>query len=171
MTGVQTCALPIFKYIGPEDGLSNRRVYRVQKDQKGFIWFLTREGIDRYDGKKFKNYKLQDGFDEINPIYSQSWMYTDKAGNLYVMGQEGRIFKYDNTFDIFKIVYRIPNIITDENISPQINYSFINSDNTIWLFTNDLVYIWNINTKQSSIITNGINSRTNFITQIGRAHV
>ena len=49
-----------FKYIGPEDGLSNRRVYRVQIDQKGFIWFLTREGIDRYDGKKFKNYKLQD---------------------------------------------------------------------------------------------------------------
>ena len=159
-----------FKYIGPEDGLSNRRVYRVQKDQKGFIWFLTREGIDRYDGKKFKNYKLQDGFDEINPIYSQSWMYTDKAGNLYVMGQEGRIFKYDNTFDIFKIVYRIPNIITDENISPQINYSFINSDNTIWLFTNDLVYIWNINTKQSSIITNGINSRTNFITQGDDTH-
>ena len=86
------------------------------------------------------------------------------------MGQEGRIFKYDNTFDIFKIVYRIPNIITDENISPQINYSFINSDNTIWLFTNDLVYIWNINTKQSSIITNGINSRTNFITQVDDTH-
>lgn len=49
-----------YKYIGVEDGLSNRRVYYIQKDKKGYMWFLTHEGVDRYDGKEFKRYKLMD---------------------------------------------------------------------------------------------------------------
>ena len=147
-----------YKYIGPEEGLSNRRVYQVQKDQKGFMWFLTRQGIDRYDGKKFKYYKLQDGFDEINPIYSQNWLFTDQAGVLYAVGKEGRIFRYDNTYDTFKLMYRMPTIINENNKTALVNYSFLNSDNTIWLCTNNYIFIWDINGKQSSIITNELNS-------------
>lgn len=29
-----------YKYIGVEDGLSNRRVYAIQKGPKGYMWFL-----------------------------------------------------------------------------------------------------------------------------------
>ena len=162
-----SCSLEaqIYKYIGPEEGLSNRRVYQVQKDQKGFMWFLTRQGIDRYDGKNFKYYKLQDGFDEINPIYSQNWLYTDKAGVLYVISKEGRIFKYDYTNDTFKLMYRMPNI-ANNNIPSTVSYSFINDDNAIWLFTNSHVFIWDINGKQSNIITNNIHSTVTSICPI-----
>ena len=59
-----TCIAQTYKYIGVEDGLSNRRVYAIQKDRKGYIWFLTHDGIDRYNGKEFKHYKLQDGKEE-----------------------------------------------------------------------------------------------------------
>ena len=37
-----TCIAQTYKYIGVEDGLSNRRVYAIQKDRKGYIWFHTR---------------------------------------------------------------------------------------------------------------------------------
>ena len=47
-----------YKYIGMEDGLSNRQVYAIEKDRKGYMWFLTPEGIDRYNGKELKHYKL-----------------------------------------------------------------------------------------------------------------
>ena len=47
-----------YKYIGIEDGLSNRRIFNIQKDSKGYMWFLTNEGMDRYNGKEIKHYKL-----------------------------------------------------------------------------------------------------------------
>ena len=47
-----------YKYIGIEDGLSNRRIFNIQKDTQGYMWFLTNEGMDRYNGKDIKHYKL-----------------------------------------------------------------------------------------------------------------
>ena len=47
-----------YKHIGVEDGLSNRRIYNIQKDHQGYMWFLTNEGMDRYNGKDIKHYKL-----------------------------------------------------------------------------------------------------------------
>ncbi|MFS2535249.1 hypothetical protein AAH120_00005, partial [Bacteroides uniformis] len=48
-----------YKYIGVENGLSNRRIFDIQKDSIGYMWFLTNEGIDRYNGKDIKHYKLR----------------------------------------------------------------------------------------------------------------
>ena len=48
-----------YKYIGIEDGLSNRRIFNIQKDAQGYMWFLTNEGMDRYNGKDIKHYKLR----------------------------------------------------------------------------------------------------------------
>ena len=58
-----TCVAQTYRYLGVEDGLSNRRVYCIQKDKTGYMWFLTHEGIDRYNGKDFKRYKLMDRCD------------------------------------------------------------------------------------------------------------
>ena len=40
-----------YKYIGTENGLSNRRIFSIQKDAQGYMWFLTDEGMDRYNGQ------------------------------------------------------------------------------------------------------------------------
>lgn len=32
-----------YKYIGIEKGLSNRRIFNIQKDAQGYMWFLTNE--------------------------------------------------------------------------------------------------------------------------------
>ena len=37
-----------YKYIGIEDGLSNRRIFNIQKDAQGYMWFLTNEGVMSY---------------------------------------------------------------------------------------------------------------------------
>ena len=51
------CIAQTYKYLGVEDGLSNRRIYAIQKGPKGYMWFLTHNGIDRYDGKISKQYQ------------------------------------------------------------------------------------------------------------------
>ena len=77
-----------YKYIGVEDGLSNRRVYYIQKDKKGYMWFLTHEGVDRYDGKEFKRYKLMDDGEELNSLLNLNWLYLDHESTLWEIGKE-----------------------------------------------------------------------------------
>ena len=71
-----------YKYIGVENGLSNRRIFDIQKDSVGYMWFLTHEGIDRYNGKDFKRYKLMDGDVEVNSLLNLNWLYIDQEGVL-----------------------------------------------------------------------------------------
>ena len=55
-----------YKYIGVEDGLSNRRIYNIQKDRQGYMWFLTSEGMDRYNGHDIRHYKLIEANRELS---------------------------------------------------------------------------------------------------------
>jgi two-component system sensor histidine kinase ChiS len=45
-----------FEHISSEDGLSQNTVTAIIQDQKGFMWFATQEGLNRYDGYEFKIY-------------------------------------------------------------------------------------------------------------------
>jgi len=97
-----------YKYIGVEDGLSNRRVYYIQKDKKGYMWFLTHEGVDRYDGKEFKRYKLMDDGEELNSLLNLNWLYLDHESTLWEIGKKGKVFRYDPLRDQFTLVYKLP---------------------------------------------------------------
>lgn len=44
-------------YIGIENGLANNAVTAVYKDKRGLMWFGTYDGISRYDGYSFSNYR------------------------------------------------------------------------------------------------------------------
>src|SRR5579863_3809643 len=43
-----------FTRMSTADGLSQTRVSQIVQDDRGFIWFGTQYGIDRYDGYEFK---------------------------------------------------------------------------------------------------------------------
>ncbi len=49
------------QFISVKDGLASREVYCVVQDQHGFIWFGTKFGLNRYDGKNVKLFTTQDG--------------------------------------------------------------------------------------------------------------
>jgi len=46
-----------FESVGKEDGLSNLAVSSIVQDSRGFLWFGTQGGLNRYDGYRFKVYK------------------------------------------------------------------------------------------------------------------
>ena len=46
-----------FTTISTKDGLSQVSVTSVLQDSRGFMWFGTRDGLNRYDGYKFRVYK------------------------------------------------------------------------------------------------------------------
>src|ERR1700761_5711680 len=49
-----------FRHISNEQGLSNTTINCIFQDSRGFIWFGTRDGLNRYDGVKIVVYKTKD---------------------------------------------------------------------------------------------------------------
>jgi len=46
-----------FSQFGTNEGLSASFVQYIYQDQQGFMWFATREGINKYDGYHFTVFK------------------------------------------------------------------------------------------------------------------
>ena len=46
-----------FKHLSTEDGLSQSRVDNILQDDQGFMWFGTRNGLNRFDGYRFRVFR------------------------------------------------------------------------------------------------------------------
>jgi hypothetical protein len=53
---------PFMRHYTTKDGLPQQQVMGYFKDSRGFLWLGTKDGLSRFDGKKFEN------FDESNGI-------------------------------------------------------------------------------------------------------
>ena len=118
-----------FEHIGIEEGLSNENVTQIFQDSKGYIWFGTFDGLNKYDGYSFTKYRL-DPFDS-NSI-SQNFIYTiweDKYGAIWVSSFEG-LCKFDKSTEKFTRYKPSANAkFSDPNIS-SINEG---SDGMMWV--------------------------------------
>lgn len=164
-----TCIAQTYQYLGVEDGLSNRRVYYIQKDNAGYMWFLTHEGIDRYNGKEFKRYKLMDGDKELNSLLNLNWLYIDPEGTLWEIGKKGKIFRYDHIHDTFELVYRLP-IEDFRDLPAPISFSWIDRNNHIWLCNEETIFLYNTCTGQVTQVKNSLSEAINDIEQIDESH-
>lgn len=162
-------AAQTYKYIGVEDGLSNRRVYAIQRGPKGYMWFLTHDGIDRYNGKEFKQYKLMDGEEEANSMMNLNWLYVDPKGRLWEIGKKGRVFRYEPKHDRFQLIYRVPQNETKGMHTP-VSYGFVDNNCTVWLCNDKNIYLFNSDTEQRVTIKNAIDESITDIEQIDKTH-
>ena len=44
-----------------KDGLAQKTIQGIMQDHKGIMWFATWDGLYKFDGYTFKNYKAQPG--------------------------------------------------------------------------------------------------------------
>ncbi len=53
-TALATPAMPMqFSHVSLKDGLSQNNVQSILQDSKGYMWFATESGLNRYDGAVF----------------------------------------------------------------------------------------------------------------------
>ena len=50
-----------FHKITTSDGLSHNTVYAIEQDSKGFLWFGTREGLNRFDSEEIVSFYHREG--------------------------------------------------------------------------------------------------------------
>ena len=73
-----------FRHISIKDGLSQGMVHAITQDRYGFMWFGTKDGLNRYDGYSFKVYR-HDPADSTTVRNSFiNTIFEDRAGRLWV---------------------------------------------------------------------------------------
>jgi ligand-binding sensor domain-containing protein/signal transduction histidine kinase/DNA-binding response OmpR family regulator len=73
-----------FKHINIEQGLSNSTIEAIFQDSRGFMWFATRDGLNRFDGNGIAIYRNNPHDNtSISDNYISS-IFEDKDHNLWI---------------------------------------------------------------------------------------
>lgn len=127
-----------FKHYQVENGLSNNTVFCSIQDSRGFMWFGTKDGLNRFDGYSFKTYR----HDPANPrsigndlIFA---MYTDKHQTLWV-GTNNGVYRYNPIYESFEQI--------KETKGMRINDIGSDSQGNLWIISLFRIYSYNIDTK------------------------
>ena len=84
--------LPIRQYT-VADGLAQGTVWAMQKDARGFLWLATSDGLSRFDGYRFTNYKKSEGLNYFR-LYDVA---LDRQGRVWMATGEGVALLLDAT--------------------------------------------------------------------------
>ncbi len=93
-----------FNHLTVEDGLSQSAVTCIFQDQKGFMWFGTQDGLNRYDGYKFKIFK-NDPADTTS--LTENFIFSiceNPAGTFYIETQSGTWHIYNPRSESFLVL-------------------------------------------------------------------
>ena len=88
-----------FTHINGENGLSASNVKTILQDSYGFMWFGTKNGLNRYDGTSVLQLNCDDQIAGTGN-HNISALYEDKDRKLWV-GTDRGIYLYDPAMDIF----------------------------------------------------------------------
>ncbi len=124
-----------FEKISLERGLSQATVYCILQDRKGYMWFGTQDGLNRYDGYHFYIYRLEpDNPHSISSIVIRS-LYEDRQGNIWV-ATLGGLNRFDPASEQFTSYQHIPG---DSHSLSSSNVSVVTEDTggNIWVGTDD----------------------------------
>jgi len=77
-----------FVHLNNTNGLSNNQVECIFKDSRGFMWFGTNYGINRYDGYNFKVYTVRKNDPDGLIFNTTSRIQEDFEGNLWISSDQ-----------------------------------------------------------------------------------
>lgn len=118
-----------FHNLSVEDGLSNSTTFSIAQDQKGLMWFSTKEGIDRYDGSGYKHYNLYSA-DKLTRYGLRRNKFTVDAKQQIWVNNFSDVFVYQTKEDTFKFMYEVAdkNTIRDLYVDDKRNNLYIATD-------------------------------------------
>lgn len=80
----------LFENYNSDNGLSQNSCYAISQDKYGFMWFGTQDGLDRYDGREFKIYSVQNEIGKkLHSNIITSLFYDTTTDNLWVGSVQG----------------------------------------------------------------------------------
>ena len=84
-----------FKHLSVEAGLSHSTVNCILQDRKGFMWFGTDDGLNKYDGYSFTTYKHNPD-DPFSISHNRIWfLFEDSSETLWIGTYGGGLNRFD----------------------------------------------------------------------------
>lgn len=124
-----------FNRITTKEGISQGYVTCAFQDSRGFMWFGTQDGLNRYDGYNFKIYRHSPN---DSTSLSENWIwniYEDKQGYIWCGTFGGGACRFDREKEEFKTFRHNPDDST--SLSHNTVWSFYEtSDGVLWIGTN-----------------------------------
>jgi ligand-binding sensor domain-containing protein len=101
-----TLATPVvptqFTHISVQDGLSQITVPDIVEDNVGFMWFSTQNGINRFDGYNFVQYKKDKNIDGSGPIGDFVYkLAVDRHSSDIWLASSNGVSRYEHKSDRF----------------------------------------------------------------------
>jgi diguanylate cyclase (GGDEF)-like protein len=124
-----------FDRITPDQGLSQNTVMCIFQDSRGFMWFGTEDGLNRYDGAAFTVYR-NDPSDPTSLPADFVWdIAEDASGDLWIGTQGGGLARWERRTDRF---HAFRHNRDDRGISSDnVQAVFVDSGGAIWIGTRD----------------------------------
>lgn len=134
-----------FKHYQVENGLSNNTVLSSLQDEDGFMWFGTKDGLNRFDGYRFKTYRGNgDPIHSLGSNYIQS--LHEYKGIIWV-GTDKGLYKYDKKSDRFSIL--------NEAINDRIAAIENDKHGNIWFISGNVLYKYSTLKKETTTFNPG----------------
>ena len=91
----------VFSHVDVGSGMSNNHVTTIYKDSRGFMWFGTVSGLNRYDGYQFRVFR-HDNHDRYSiPDNYIEQIFEGPEGRMWVESRKGRYTIYDRALERF----------------------------------------------------------------------
>lgn len=124
--------------------LTQQTVTQVFQDSRGFIWLLTQEGLNKYNGFELENYRYSHTDPGSISSNSVTRITEDLAGNLWLATLGGGLNKYKAADNSFEAIYTSG----DPELSPysnEIHTIFTDQNGTLWLGYEDAFSSFDLN--------------------------
>lgn len=131
-----------FEKISVDDGLSQSTVFSVCQDSKGYMWFGTLEGLNRYDGYNFTVFKAnqyKSGSLASSTIFR---IYEDRHSNLWLGTLGGGLNRFNRDRENFTAWLHNPSdpgSLSNNNVRA----IFEDSRGNLWIGTNNGLNLFN----------------------------
>lgn len=126
----------IFRHLTVSEGLSSNTAFCTLQDKKGFWWFGTDNGLQRWDGYRFIEYHKE--ANNEHSLYSDNVvkLFEDSKDNLWIASVEG-VTIFNKTKNLFT---RVPLASPGKTVpfTETINSLFEDTQHNIWICGNSV---------------------------------
>jgi len=146
-----------FRRFQVENGLSNNTVFCSTQDRSGFMWFGTKDGLNRFDGSQFRTYRHDP---EVRGSIGNDLVYAlhyDNNNRLWIGTNQG-VYLYHPQTESFSIIEG----------TEQLRINDLGTDNkgNLWIVSLFRIHIYAIHTRKLVSFGNTVHFDANSVTRM-----
>ncbi len=119
-----------FKKIQVDEGLSENTVYCILQDSKGYLWFGTKDGLNRFDGFRFRIFR-HDAADSSSLGNNFIRSMIEGKDGLFYIGTDAGLYVMNTVDETFTLIRR--KTTDGTSLVSAINTLYTDRDGLIWI--------------------------------------